>query len=150
MYSFFRYKAIVREGLVWWGFSQIRKRNIQSIAVSRPLPGIGFIETTIACYYCLTGYSPDKIRRAEYVFGMHQKWCLFSQLPTVKKTPNIGPSYYVKTLSLGLNLIRYCPKSFTHLIAVHSRLVIQKKTTKCFKPANDVIPRDSSQYLFKA
>ena len=70
----------------------------------------------------------------------------FSQLPAVKKTFLFCKNFN----SIGLNLIRSCPKCFTHLIAVHSRLVIKKKTTKCFNPANDAIPRDSSQYLFKA
>ena len=73
------------------------------------------------------------------------KMVSFYQLPAVKRQ-NIGASYFVKSLTVfGLNLIRSCPKCVTHLIAVHSRLVIKKKTTKCFNPANDVIPRDSSQ-----
>ena len=52
-------------------------------------------------------YSPNEIRRAEYLFVMHSKMMSFSQLPAVKKTSFgehdkqiFGPSYFVAALAI--------------------------------------------------
>ena len=54
---------------------------------------------------------PVKIRRAENLFQLHQKWCLFLQLAAEKKTPFLvqlkqifGPSYFVTALEGQKNL----------------------------------------------
>ena len=53
--------------------------------------------------------SSDKIRRAEYLFGMLGKWCLFLQLVHPKQI--FGPSYFVRALVMS-NKVRHFFQTF--------------------------------------
>ena len=51
---------------------------------------------------CTTAMVNDKIRRPEYLFVMHQKWCSFySEVKVRNEKYALGPHLYIDVVSVG-------------------------------------------------